>query len=539
VCTISNSGDAVLRQIPLSKESSFTGGGGAGGDPTGDLSDSAGQKQRGGGSRKSKKRTVAAAEREKVAAIASVQGPRALTAVVQADGYCRMYETDPASLEQSQSTWQRMNGEESDDDGSGDGWGITRISSGKGGGIDGTADPVAAAKGQADAQARAGLRDQDGWSVPKTGLDKPKHGKEDENNDPHVGGNTWAGGTGGSDTAGLGGRGGPYRLDKGHRVHQVSDAAKAAVSDESRAAAEAAAKEGLARRLDEINLGKGTFDVYLEYRSRVEKEIGQLKGTMDELSRRARERKWLHLQSHGELDDTRLVDGLTGDKLVFKRRGNPDANSAVSSSNSGTPPHQKRLHFVVDVSGSMYRFNGQDRRLERLLESMLLILESVPSSASGSDSTIEYAVSGHSGDAPDISFLDFDEVKPSNEAERYKVLEAMVAHSQFCLSGDHTCMALDIAIKQAALSKSEHCETHVFLLSDANFERYNISPKSVAAIMDKERGVNAHLILLASLGSEAQDIKQQLGERVSICMSTQELPKVFERLLSSSVGKGL
>lgn len=37
-----------------------------------------------------------------------------------------------------------------------------------------------------------------------------------------MGGNTWAGGTGGRDTAGLGGKGGPYRLDAGHDVHQVS-----------------------------------------------------------------------------------------------------------------------------------------------------------------------------------------------------------------------------------------------------------------------------------------------------------------------------
>lgn len=50
----------------------------------------------------------------------------------------------------------------------------------------------------------------------------PKHGKVDEKGDPHVGGNTWAGGTGGRDTAGLGGKGGPYRLDAGHTVHQVS-----------------------------------------------------------------------------------------------------------------------------------------------------------------------------------------------------------------------------------------------------------------------------------------------------------------------------
>lgn len=51
-------------------------------------------------------------------------------------------------------------------------------------------------------------------------------GKRDPNNTPHVGGNTWAGGTGGRDTAGLGGKGGPYRLDAGHQVHQLSDEEK-------------------------------------------------------------------------------------------------------------------------------------------------------------------------------------------------------------------------------------------------------------------------------------------------------------------------
>jgi von Willebrand factor A domain-containing protein 8 len=44
------------------------------------------------------------------------------------------------------------------------------------------------------------------------------------------------GGTGGSDTAGMGGRGGAYRLDKGHKVHQVSDEDKQ-ISAEARARA--------------------------------------------------------------------------------------------------------------------------------------------------------------------------------------------------------------------------------------------------------------------------------------------------------------
>ena len=59
-------------------------------------------------------------------------------------------------------------------------------------------------------------RVEGGVSTPKTRASAPKHGKVDPDNTPHVGGNTWAGGTGGSDTAGLGGRGGPYRLDSGH-----------------------------------------------------------------------------------------------------------------------------------------------------------------------------------------------------------------------------------------------------------------------------------------------------------------------------------
>lgn len=57
----------------------------------------------------------------------------------------------------------------------------------------------------------------------------------DEKNAPHVGGNTWAGGTGGRDTAGLGGKGGPYRLDAGHNVHQLSDEEKRNIPEDVRA----------------------------------------------------------------------------------------------------------------------------------------------------------------------------------------------------------------------------------------------------------------------------------------------------------------
>ena len=47
-----------------------------------------------------------------------------------------------------------------------------------------------------------------------------------------MGGNTWAGGSGGRDTAGLGGKGGPYRLDAGHDVYQLSDEEKNSVPED-------------------------------------------------------------------------------------------------------------------------------------------------------------------------------------------------------------------------------------------------------------------------------------------------------------------
>jgi hypothetical protein len=88
-------------------------------------------------------------------------------------------------------------------------------------------------------------RGEDQEGTPRTGLNEPKHGKVDPKNEVHVGGNTWAGGTGGSDTAGLGGRGGPYRLDSGHTVHQVSDEDKAKVSADAKKKAAEIAKVGI------------------------------------------------------------------------------------------------------------------------------------------------------------------------------------------------------------------------------------------------------------------------------------------------------
>ena len=203
----------------------------------------------------------------------------------------------------------------------------------------------------------------------------PKHGKAPDGK-RHAGGNTWAGGTGGADTAGLGGKGGPYRLDldDGNPIMQVSDEEKQNISAEARAAARKMAEEAYAKRLEEIGMSAFESELYDKFLGPVEREVEQLRVVLQGVEARAHEREWLTLQPHGELDDVgardtcsrqvccggvlvkcaadgcsfwvwrmctgcvldvswtrdgrgaarrqaRLVDGAAGERLIYRRRG--------------------------------------------------------------------------------------------------------------------------------------------------------------------------------------------------------------------------
>ena len=165
------------------------------------------------------------------------------------------------------------------------------------------------------------------WKPPA--LDKPKFGQWDDKNEEHVGGSNWAGGTGGSNTAGLGGRGGPYRLDRGHKIHQVSDEAKAEVSEEATKVAREMAEKGLEDKLREIDMSEGEFAMYEGLATPIKSDIANLRNTLANAESKKAERMWLKKQTHGELDDSKLVDGVVGEKHVFKRRGVPPEGEGV------------------------------------------------------------------------------------------------------------------------------------------------------------------------------------------------------------------
>jgi MoxR-like ATPase len=305
----------------------------------------------------------------------------------------------------------------------------------------------------------------DGESLNPPENSSPKQGKWDENNEAHIGGNQWAGGTGGSDTAGLGGRGGPYRLDRGHKVHQVSEKAKSEVSEDAAKAARAIAKKSLVDRLKEIDMSKTEWTMYERFRTPITEDIARLRGILDSVVSRSSERGWLKRQSYGEIDDTKLIDGVTGDKYIYKRRGTVEE----------APSHKKkRLRFVMDCSGSMYRFNGYDERLTRCLEAALLVMESFD----GFESRFDYSIVGHSGDSSCIRLVHFGQ-PPRNENERMRVLQEMLAHSQYCRSGDFTLEAMGKAIVDVASHGNGYGEERddcvVIGVSDANLARYGAS----------------------------------------------------------------
>lgn len=350
-----------------------------------------------------------------------------------------------------------------------------------------------------------------------------KHGQVDPLNQPHVGGGNWAGGVGGSGTAGLGGFGGPYRLDAGHQVFQVPQWEKDAVPESVRQAAREMGQKAFRERLREIKMSEFDGETYEKFSASVRRQVQSLRVILDALQAKGKERQWLKNQTYGDLDDARLIEGLTGEKSIYKRRGEKEPEL-------GSPQElPKRVRLVVDVSGSMYRFNGHDSRLTREMEATLMMMEAFENY----EQKIKYDVFGHSGETYADEFVRADK-PPKNNKERLDVLKTMHAHSQFCISGDNTLEAVKDAIK--VIGEEEADEHFVILLSDANFDRYGIRPSRFGEILTSNEDVNAYAIFIGSLGDQAIRLNKQLPMGHSyVCMDTKNLPMILQQIFTSTM----
>ncbi|XP_039499673.1 von Willebrand factor A domain-containing protein 8 [Drosophila santomea] len=357
------------------------------------------------------------------------------------------------------------------------------------------------------------------------GVSGPKFGKLDPKNEPHVGGNTWAGGSGGRDTAGLGGKGGPFRLDKGHKVHQLSDEEKADVPEEIKRAAREMNRKAFEEKLKEIKMSAHDHQLYAQFSEPNRKQVQQLKAVLEAMQTKSKERQWQKYQTHGDLDDTRLVEGITGEKNIYRRRAeaNPWADHVQEKPN--------RLKLVVDVSGSMYRFNGYDGRLDRQLEAVVMVMEAFE----GFEKKIVYDIIGHSGEGWEIPFVTAGS-PPKNDKERFEAIRMMHAHSQFCWSGDSTVKAAREACSTLG-AEQDYDNAIVVVLSDANLQRYGIAPKDLAVALKRgEPKVKGYAIFIGSLAEEADEINAEMPAGQSfVCMDLTKLPHILQQIFTSSL----
>uniref|UniRef100_H2YJE1 VWFA domain-containing protein n=1 Tax=Ciona savignyi TaxID=51511 RepID=H2YJE1_CIOSA len=323
----------------------------------------------------------------------------------------------------------------------------------------------------------------------------------------------------------MGGKGGPYRLDMGHDVTQIPDWEKEAVPEHVKKAAREVAQKAFKERLREIRMSEFDADMYEKFSSHVRKQVKSLRIILDSLQAKGKERQWLKHQATGELDDMKLIEGLTGEKNIYKRR-------AEQEPEPGTPQQKpKRIRVVMDVSGSMYRFNGLDNRLERTVEAACLVMESFE----GYKEKFKYELWGHSGDGFDIPLVTYEK-PPTNNKERLEVMKTMHAHAQFCMSGDHTLEAAEYAVKN--IKEQEADEYFVVVLSDANLERYGIRPMQFAEVLTSDDEVNAFVIFIGSLGDQAERLKKQLPlGRSFVCMDTKNIPQILQQIFTSSLLK--
>jgi len=231
-------------------------------------------------------------------------------------------------------------------------------------------------------------------------------------------------------------------------------------------------------------------------------------------------------QTHGELDDNRLVDGATGEKTIYKLRGNHDPIFG------GIQRKPKRLRFVMDVSSSMSKFNGSDRRLDRMTATTVMIMESFH----GFEHKYDYSIVGQDGESAAIPFVDWGK-PPKTKKDRLKIIEMMYWNASFCTSGDHTLAATHHAIQEVLAEQGD--DYFVFVLSDANLGFYGINDKTLASVMLSDKRVNTYAIFIAGEKNATNLTRSLPLGHGYVCLDTSKLPKIFKEIFATALAREL
>ncbi|CAG8761392.1 28364_t:CDS:10, partial [Racocetra persica] len=103
-------------------------------------------------------------------------------------------------------------------------------------------------------------------------------------------------------------------------------------------------KLAMQTRLEQINMTQEDFELYRSYKANVQREIRELHVILESIEAKEKERVWLKNQSSGDVDDMKLIEGLTGDINIYKRRGENEPESGFYQA------RPKKIYFVFDLS---------------------------------------------------------------------------------------------------------------------------------------------------------------------------------------------
>ncbi|CAO3595524.1 unnamed protein product [Absidia cylindrospora] len=278
------------------------------------------------------------------------------------------------------------------------------------------------------------------------------------------------------------------------------------------------------KMLGKMEMNRADYDMFQGYMENVRREIRELRVILESVEAKNKERVWLKNQSSGDLDDTKIIEGLTGERSIYKKRGEDDPEIGLFQDKP------KRMNFVFDLSASMFRFNTHDRRLERSMEVALMLMEAFR----GFEHKFAYRIIGHSGDSANIEFVKPGNY-PKNEKDEFEIISKMRAHSQYCLSGDNTLGAAAHSVKEIVAEDGD--DYFVVILSDANITQYNIHPKDIARVLKSDDRVTAQMIFIGSIQDQAEQLKKALGSHAHMCVENKELPKIMKSLFLASMVK--
>jgi len=209
---------------------------------------------------------------------------------------------------------------------------------------------------------------------------------------------------------------------------------------------------------------------------------------------------------------------------VYKRRGS-------AKPEIGRPQIKpKRIRFVFDISGSMYRFQ-YDGRLQRSLETAVMIMESF-NRLSRKDKYV-WDIYGHSGDSPDIPLVRVGD-SITDIAGRWRVIKKMDMVTQYAFAGDHTVEAIDAATSEVA--KFDGDDHFVVAITDANFARYGITAEDLRRVMNRHPKVKTALICIGE-GAEATWVPKNFPGRAFRVEHTADIPRVLRSILSTMMDK--